>query len=198
MLKNCIALVAFVLLFSCHQKDIKPNPEEQLKNQIQLWKKELVVNGEVGTPCQTDYMKWNTQNPESYYGLPSEISLKIFDANNDKTPDYLLYFPAGNACTGGHEEGSDFLKLRYSNCDEYLSNDKLRSKIETKIETIFYEKTNTDVQRVVFSIVDFNTVISGTYQLWTLEDPDCCASVEGKFKYNPFTFKIEITNQKIK
>lgn len=197
-MKKFLLVAGILVLISCNKQEKNFESKHFVDSSIEKWKKELVVNGEVGTPCQKDYMKWNSQNPESYYGLPSEISLKVFDANNDKTPDYLLYFPAGNACTGGHEEGSDFLKLHYSNGDEYLSNDKLRSKIETKIETIFYQKTNTDVQRVVFSIVDFNTVISGTYQLWTLEDPDCCASFEGKFKYNPFTFNIEITNQKIK
>jgi len=90
------------------------------------------------------------------------------------------------------------LKLIYSNGNEFLSNDNLREKIASKIEGEYYVQTNTDVERAIFSITNFDTEISGTYKLWTLEDPDCCASVEGTFKYNPFTFKIQITHQNVK
>ncbi|MBX9806545.1 MAG: hypothetical protein K2X95_01980 [Flavobacteriaceae bacterium] len=198
MMKKSIALLGFIFLFSCQQKEKNLEPQLFVDSNIENWKKELVINGEVGTPCEKDDEKWIGKNPESYYGLPTEISLKSFDANNDKNTDYLLYFPAGNCCTGGHEEGSDFLKLIYSNGDEYLSNEKLREKIALKIENEFFSQTNTDVERTIFSVTDFSTEISGTYQLWTLADPDCCASIEGTFKYNPFTFKIQITHQNVK
>ena len=201
MVKNSIALVAFVFLFSCQQKENKPNPDQQLNNQIQLWKKQLVLNGEVGNPCQENVDKWSTQNPERFYGLPTDsIQSKSFDANNDKINDVLLYFPAGDCCScaAGMNEGSDFLKLIYSNGKDFLSNDNLREKIALKIENEFYTQTNTDVERAIFSVTDFNTAISGTYQLWKLEDPSCCASIEGTFKYNPFTFKIQITHQNVK
>jgi hypothetical protein len=198
-MKKVITIIfGTAFLFACGHKEKNLEPGLFVDSSIEKWKKELVINGEVGTPCEKDYMKWIAKNAESYYGLPSGISLKVFDANNDKNSDYLLYFPAGNACTGGHDEGSDFLKLIYSNGDEYLSNDKLRSKIESKIEAVYFEKTQNDVERVVFSITDFNAEISGIYKLWTMEDPDCCASVEGTFKYNPFTFKIQITHQNVK
>lgn len=198
MKKTITIILGTAILFACDHKEKNLEPGLFVDSNIKKWEKELVINGEVGTPCGKDYRKWIAKNPESYYGLPTGISLKVFDANKDKNADYLLYFPAGNSCTGGHDEGSDFLKLIYSNGDEYLSNDKLRSKVENKIETAFYEKTNTDVDRAIFSITNFNAEITGTYKLWTMEDPDCCASVEGSFKYSPFTFKIEITYQKAK
>ncbi len=198
MIKFLVVIVGTVFMVSCQQKGTPPDPQHFVNSQIDTWKKELIINGEVGTPCEEDYMKWIAKNPEGYYGLPSSINVKIFDANKDKVNDLLLFFPAGNACTGGHEEGSDFVKLIYSNGNDFLSNSNLRDKIASKIGQEYYAQTNTDVERAIFSIKEFNSDISGTYQLWTLEDSDCCASVEGSFKYNPFTFKIEITHQKAK
>lgn len=188
--------MSFILLFSCSQKE--NNENDLLKNQIQLWKKQLLINGEVGTPCQDEIDKWSAKNPECYYGLPNDsIKYKSFDTNNDKINDFLIYFPAGDCCSCsiGINEASDYLKLIYSNGNEFLSNDNLREKIAYKIETEFYSQTNIDVERAIFFVTDFNKNISGTYKLWTLEDPDCCASFEGTFQYNPFTFKIQITHQ---
>ena len=202
-MKNSIVFLCLILMVSCQQKETvtKPNSEELLKSQIESWKQQLLLNGEVGKPCQDNVDKWSAENPERYYGLPKEsIKSKYFDANNDKINDVLLYFPAGDCCSCsiGINEASDYLKLIYSNENEFLSNDNLREKIASKIENEFYAQTNTDVERAVFSITDFNKDISGTYKLWTLEDPDCCASIEGTFMYNPFTFKIQITHQNVK
>ncbi|MDD5150650.1 MAG: hypothetical protein PHC28_09225 [Flavobacterium sp.] len=197
-LEIAVIIVFIFSIISCQKKEEnKPN----IKIEIEKWKKELVVNGEVGKPCQENVDKWSAANPERYYGLPKDsIKTRSFDANNDKINDVLLYFPAGDCCgcSVGVNEVSDFLKLIYSDGSEFLSNDNLRDKIASKIETEFYSQTNTDVERAIFSVTDFNKDISGTYKLWTLEDPDCCASVEGTFKYNPFTFKIEITHQDAK
>jgi len=195
MKSKIIVIVWIFLAISCQQKSektIKPD----IKKEIGNWKKQLLINGEVGNPCQDDVDEWSAQNPERYYGLPKDsIKVKSFDANNDKINDVLLYFPAGDCCSCsiGMNEASDYLKLIYSDGNEFLSNDNLREKIVSKIETEFYTQTNTDVERAIFSIIGFNKDISGNYKLWTLEDPDCCASVEGTFRYNPFTFKIQIT-----
>ena len=202
-MKNAIALLCLILMISCQQKEtiLKPNSDDLVKSQIESWKKELLINGEVGKPCQDDIEKWSAENPERYYGLPNDsIKSKSFDVNNDKIKDVLLYFPAGDCCSCaiGINEASDYLKLIYSNGNEFLTNDNLREKIASKIENEFYAQTNTDVERAIFSVTDFNKEISGTYKLWTLEDPDCCASVEGTFNYNPFTFKIQITYQNVK
>jgi hypothetical protein len=186
-------VIVLFSVFSCHNKDYRPiRPEVQAE--IAKWKKQLLLNGEIGTPCEyDDEENWFKNNPEAFYGLPDTVSSIAVDANKDNADDILLYFPAGDACGGSNEQGSDFVKLIYSNGGEYFTNDNLRTKIEGKIEDKFYEQTNTDVQRAIFSIIDFNAEICGTFQLWTLEDPDCCSSVEGTFKYNPFSFKVEIT-----
>ncbi len=198
-MKTSLILLSIILLVSCQKKEINRN--ELIAKEVQLWKKELLLNGEVGNPCGNNVDSWSAQNPDRFYGLPKDsIKSKSFDVNNDKINDVLLYFPAGDccSCSVGMNEASDYLKLIYSNGNEFLSNDNLRAKIATKIETEFYAQTNTDAERAVFSVTDFNKNISGTYKLWTLEDPDCCASIEGTFKYNPFSFKIEITRQKTK
>lgn len=202
-MKNCFICFFALLILAC-QKDKTPRKFDKnafLNSEIKVWKKELVLNGEVGTPCAENQANWSKKNPERYYGLPNDsVKSKSFDANNDKINDVLLYFPAGDCCSCsiGINEASDYLKLIYSNGNEFLSNDNLREKIASKIETEFYSQTNIDVERAIFFVTDFNKNISGTYKLWTLEDPDCCASFEGTFRYNPFTFKIQITHQNAK
>jgi hypothetical protein len=190
MMRKIIALSSLIFLFSCYQNEEKPIENELLKKQIQTWKKQLVLNGEIGKPCQKNIKKWTTDS----------IKSKLFYSNKDKINDVLLYFPAGDccSCSVGMNEASDFLKLIYSNGNEFIENTNLREKIALKIENEFYQKTNTDVERAIFFVTDFNSNIEGEYKLWTLEDPDCCASVEGTFKYNPFTYKIEITHLIVK
>jgi len=199
MKKKIITCVGILLLISCQPKEMKQPQEEFLKIHIENWKKQLLINGEIGAPCQENMDHWSAQNPERYYGLPTTaIQVDIFDSNNDNIKDILLHFPAGDccSCSVGMNEGSDFVKLIYSNGNELLDNDNLREKIASKIELAYYEKTNHDVERAIFSITGFTHEISGTFQLWTMEDPDCCASVVGTFSYNPFTFMIDITHQK--
>ena len=189
-MKKIITFGLLFCFFSCDQK--KQETKNWINEKIKIWQQELVLNGQVGMPCQEDYMKWNAKNPEAYYGLPTYIYYRSFDANQDQIPDYLLYFPAGNCCTGGHEEGSDFVKLIYSNKETYLENNQLRDKIEYKIKEKANETSNQEARKVVFTITNFSTNITGSYNLWTTQDPDCCSSSEGTFTYNPFTFKIKI------
>ncbi len=194
-MKNVLLILILISLVSCKQNptEMPNNGAIFLKTEIQNWKKQLVTNGEVGNPCIADTQKWIQENPESYFGLPKQINSKSFDINGDKINDYLLYFSVGESCTGGHEEGSDFVKLIYSNENFFLENDKLREKIASEITNKLIEKHKIEIKKTIFSITNFSTQISGTYQSWTNSDPDCCASISGNFKYNPFRFKIEIT-----
>ena len=188
-----ILLLISLIVVGCTKPNDKITPDMTVE--IRKWKRQLVLNGEVGNPCQENTDKWAAENPERFYGLPQDtIQAKIVDANNDNVNDILLYFPAGDCCSCevGMNEGSDFLKLIYSDGTDFLTNENLREKIALKIEGEYYAKTNTDVEHAIFSVTDFDTRISGTFKLWTLEDPDCCAGVEGTFQYNPFTFKISI------
>ncbi len=197
----CQAVSLAVLMFSCHQQsghDAKNDFSQFVKNETEKWKKELLISGEVGGPCEENDSKWNERYPESYYGLPDTIQSKIIDMNGDGKYDVLLFFRAGNACTGGHEEGSDFLKLIYSNGNEYLGNNYLREKIEQAIRYQSDCQTKLFARRAIFSISGLDEQISGTFQVWTNDDPDCCAGYEGTFKYNPFTWKMELKQQKLK
>ena len=192
--------VLFMISFnSCQQKETT-SAKPDAKAEIAKWKRELVLNGEIGMACDFNNQEaWAKKNPEVFYGFPDSINSKVFDVNQDKINDILLYFPAGDCCTCtmGLNERSDFVKLIYSNGLDYLTNEKLQTKIEKKIEEKFFEQTNTEVERAIFSVTSFDTEISGTFKLWTPEDPDCCASVEGTFKYNPFTWKIELKHHKV-
>ena len=194
-----LTVLLAALLFSCRRptdQNATNDINQFVKIETEKWKKELLISGEVGGPCEEDYMKWNEKYPESYYGLPDTIQFKTVDMNGDGKNDVLLYFPAGEACTGGHEEGSDFLKLIYSSGDEYLQNNYLREKIEKAIRYQSDLQSGLFSRRAIFSITNIDKQITGTFQMWTDDDPDCCASYEGTFKYNPFTWKIELKQQK--
>ncbi len=200
MKSNFLLLFLMVLVFYCHRptdqnatNDINPF----VKTETEKWKKELLIGGEVGGPCEEDYMKWNEKYPESYYGLPDTIPFKTVDMNGDGKVDILLYFPAGEACTGGHEEGSDFLKLIYSSGNEYLQNNELRTTIEKEIRSQSDRQTGLFSRRAIFSVTDIDKQISGTFEVWTNDDPDCCAGYEGTFEYNPFTWKMELKQHKV-
>jgi hypothetical protein len=197
-MKFKLIFIMLVLFNSCKQEETKSTTPD-VKSEIEKWKKELLLNGEIGTPC--DFSKqeeWSKKNPEVFYGLPDSIMSGVFDINKDHVNDILLFFPAGDccSCSMGMNQRSDFVKLIYSNGNDYLTNDNLETKIENKVENKFYEQTHTDVQRVIFSITNFNKEITGTFKLWTSEDPDCCNGVEGTYKYNPFTFQMQITYKK--
>ena len=157
---NCIgrmktAIPLFLLLFSffsCMQRASKP-VQPDVKSEIVKWKKQLLLNGEIGTPCDFDHKdEWFKKNPEAFFGLPDTVNFKLADANNDRKVDLLLFFPAGDACSGSNEQGSDFVKLIYSYGNETFNNDNLRTKIAARIEEKYYELTNTDVHRAIFSI----------------------------------------------
>lgn len=190
-----LSLFVCILLFSC-QKKSDNHAQPGIKTEIDKWKKQLLLNGEIGTPCDFNNQEaWSKQNPEVFYGLPDTVFSKVYDINNDNKPDILLYFPAGDccSCTMGLNQASDFVKLIYSDGSGMLENDNLGHKIETKIEGEYYTLTNTAAVKVIFSITDFNKSISGTFHLWTSADPECCPGVEGKFTYSPFTYEINIT-----
>lgn len=190
-------LFLIILLFSCHKRAENPAQPDS-KAEMRKWKEQLLLNGEIGTPCDANNQeKWAINNPEVFYGLPDSIRCNVFDVNDDSINDLLLYFPAGDccSCTIGINEGSDFVKLIYSHGSDFIENDNLQGKIETKIKSEFYIQTNTEAGKAIFSITGFNKKITGTYQLWTLEDPDCCAGTKGTFTYDPFTLTIELNQE---
>ena len=90
-----IILLGAIAFSSCQEaKKQEPITTDFVTTNIENWKKQLLLNGEVGLPCQDSIEKWEAQFPERFYGLPKEpIHYKVFDANKDKINDVLLYFP---------------------------------------------------------------------------------------------------------
>jgi len=199
MKSNFLLLFLMVLVFYCHRLTDQNTTNDInlfVKNETEKWKKELLISGKVGGPCEEDYEKWNEKYPESYYGLPDTIQFKTVDMNGDGKNDIILYFAAGESCTGGHEEDSDFLKLIYSSGNEYLQNSDLRETIEKEIRYLSDQQSGLFSRRAIFSITNIDKQITGTFQVWIDDDPDCCAGYEGTFKYNPITWKMELKQQK--
>jgi len=45
--------ILIISLFSCQQKETKP-AKPDVRAEIEKWKKELLLNGEIGKPCNSD------------------------------------------------------------------------------------------------------------------------------------------------
>lgn len=67
-------LILLILSFnSCHQKKTT-SAQPDAKAEIAKWKKELLLNGEIGTPCDfSNQDEWAKRNPEVFYGFPDSI-----------------------------------------------------------------------------------------------------------------------------
>ena len=190
-MKKIYLLIIPFILTSCSKGQSTNN---LIEKETEKWKKELLINGEVGPPCKDDYIKWGEENPDVYFGLPEKINSKVSDFNNDGKDDILLYFHAGDPCNGGNGNGSDFSQLIYSNGEEYLYNKNLSSKIANLVNEEFINKSKTyGANNVLIFINEFDKMISGEYTLWTENDAHCCPSFSGKYKYDLVKRKIEIT-----
>ncbi len=158
-----------------------------LQVEVDKWQKELVLNGEVGPPCYEDYQKWMEDYPNYYYGLQ-----KIKSVNNptddDNIKDALFFFEAIN-CVGGSSGGSDFAMLVYSNNDVVLTNKNISPFIENKIKKTFSEDGFYNIDRVQ---IFYKSYIGGEFYAWTDDDPNCCASYKGKFKFNRSNLSVSL------
>ena len=161
-------------------------------NEIEKWKKELYLNGEVGPPCGKDYQKWTEENPNYYWGM-QETKTLISDFNADNVNDALVYFPAVN-CVGGNGSGSDFSLLVFSHKNQLLTDKNLTKNIEEKIEIALADKDIYGVNTTLILFKSFSKTITGKYLAWVEEDAHCCPSYTGEFEYNPIDFSVKITN----
>ena len=161
-------------------------------NEIEKWKKELYLNGEVGPPCGKDYQKWTEENPNYYWGMQKTKTL-ISDFNADDIKDALVYFPAVN-CVGGNGYDSDFSMLVYSYKNQLLTNKNLTKNIQEKIISALADKDIYDVNTTLILFKSFSKTITGKYLAWVEVDAHCCPSYTGEFEYNPIDFSVKITN----
>ena len=162
------------------------------KTETEKWKTELLLNGEVGPPCKSDFQKWTEENPNYYWGMQKIDSL-LYDFNGDGIKDALLFFPAEN-CVGGNGSGSDFGMLVYSHNNQTLTNKNITKIIESKLKDALAENGISDVFDVNFNYKTFTKSIGGSYFAWNGGDPHCCPSSKGTFEYNPIKFSMEIKN----
>lgn len=193
MKKNIFPIIAIGLMtYSCNsqQKSLNFNTE------IEKWKKELVLNGEVGNPCRKDddWNKWQEENPNAYFGLEEIESFK-YDFNSDGIKDGLFYFPADN-CVGGNGIGSDFAMLAYSNNGQLLTNKNITEKIEQEIKISLVDKGIYDIYKIILTYKGLEKTIVGEYLAWTDDDASCCNSFSGTFEYNPIDFSLTAKNKK--
>jgi len=158
--------------------------------EIEKWKIELVVNGEVGNPCRkdNDWNKWQNENPNAYFGLQKIQSIES-DFNLDGIKDGLFYFPAEN-CVGGNGYGSDFAMLVYSYKGQLLTNKNITSTLEQKIKYSLSQKGTYDINKIYLFYKGFGKNIVGKYSAFLEEDPSCCPSISGTFNYNPVNFLL--------
>jgi hypothetical protein len=204
-------LTAGFLISSCNSGNSSKNslnPSENLQKpeelskpldfeiEIDKWKKELLLNGEVGPPCKDDYQKWAEENPNYYWGMQKISSLQS-DFNSDSITDGLFFFPAIN-CVGGNGTSSDFAMLIYSNDNKTLTNKNITTIIESKLKSALADKGIYNVYSTVLTYKTFTTIVGGKYFAWSEEDAHCCPSNSGTFEYNPVDFSISINNKKEK
>ena len=161
-------------------------------HEIEKWKKELYLNGEVGPPCGKDYQKWTEENPNYYWGM-QETKTLISDFNADNVNDALVYFPAVN-CVGGNGYDSDFSLLVYSHKNQLLTDKNLTKNIQEKIKSALADKDIYGVNTTLILFKSFSKTITGKYLAWVEEDAHCCPSYTGEFEYNPIDFSVKITN----
>ena len=197
MKKLVLSLVVLLILgLTVSSCVTSKNKSTDFNSEVEKWKTELFLNGEVGPPCEEDYFKWMEENPNYYWGM-QEIESKIFDFNSDGIDDGLFILDAVN-CVGGNGHGSDFAMLAYSHKGQLLTNKNITGTINDKIKYKLGEKYYIyEVYHIVLHYTTFTKTIGGKYYVWVDSDGGCCPSYEGSFEYNPVDFSIKIENKKI-
>lgn len=206
MKKAIIGVLAFAII-ACNKQDNNTD----LKNEVEKWKIELQLNGEIGPSCIDENgnitpeksNKW-MEDDKYYgigggYGLGEVISFK-HDFNSDKIIDGFYYFSPSN-CAGGIGSSthvSDCGMLVYSYKGKVLTNKNITHTIENEIENKIYSMQKGEYKNVTSVLVyykEFNDKIEGTFQAYLDSDAGCCPSYNGSFKYNPIDFSMELEKE---
>ncbi|MFM7723352.1 MAG: hypothetical protein ACKO7O_01025 [Bacteroidota bacterium] len=200
-LSYCIGCLLFVFIsIGCNANEKACSiPKASVIQEIEKWKAELLINGEVGPPCKRRYDKWIEENPNYYYGMQPVKELSS-DLNEDGTEELLCYFPAVN-CVGGNGTDSDFAMLLFHNDSTLLTNKRISLQIEEYIEATIYSnrqgEKSFDVADVNIFYESMTRTINGRYALWVYEDAHCCPSYEGTFSFDLFKLSIEMVDKKL-
>jgi hypothetical protein len=182
-----IPLIASIFLASCDNQSSEQNPDINLE--LEKWKKELQINGEVGPPCY-DIEKWAEENPSTYWGM-QEIETSNFDINTDGVIDGLYYFPAEN-CLGATVHGSHFAVFIYSYDGSYLTNKNITTTIEQQINSDLSLKGVDNINYTILTYEKLDKFIKGHFSTMRNNDYHCCPSISGTFEYDPFRFEIAL------
>ena len=207
----------FLILVACNSSKQGNNnnnavPEinqEEIKTEIEKWKKELLETKQIGKPC--DYknietsalQNWMEENPGQLDGLPSddkEIKAIRADFNDDNKEDLLLYFQGKN-CTGHNGGTKTYAKII---CSDGTSKTDLMSEIINAIQSAYNKKRKTDknLKEVTIDYMETTTTINGyhngitgQFRLYTKDDAHCCPSYTGTYTYQPEekNMKIQIS-----
>ncbi|USL95444.1 hypothetical protein D1J36_009200 [Riemerella anatipestifer] len=163
-----------------------------LDNEIEKWKKGLVLTGELGPPCYDDFMKWRKENPDKAYGISDEIKIFKKDFNKDGIEDAFVSMRIGDPCNGSNHLSSDHSVLIFSNDGEYYQDVKLTERIEGKIINQLAEKNIPSVNNLLTFFESFDGTINGEVTIEVEGDAHCCPSYFGLFKYNPNTQELKL------
>ncbi|WP_018676079.1 hypothetical protein [Riemerella columbina] len=163
-----------------------------LEHEIEKWKKELILTGELGSPCYDDFTKWINDNPGKSYGISDDIKIYKKDFNNDRIVDAFVNMKIGDPCNGGNHLSSDRSVLIFSNNGEYYHDVKLTDRIENKIINQLADKNIYSVTNLLTFCDTFDKTINGNVTIWVEEDAHCCPSYSGSFKYDPNTQELKL------
>lgn len=184
-----ILLLLFGFL-GCRQGNI------DTKTAIQNWKQELRTSKQLGPPCtyknlaSTEAQKWIKDNPDQMDGLPADEDIHSVwaDLNNDGKNDLLLYFQGVN-CSGHNGGTQAYAKIIYSNgTRNSLLMPEIRDAILAEYNRM--RETNSNLKAVTADFLETTTTITGyqngitgSFRLYTKEDPHCCPSYSGTYTY---------------
>ena len=191
--KNLTLIFCVFAVFSFQAQSNK----YKLDNEIEKWKKELILTGDLGNPCNySSAAQWREDNPGQTFGITDDLVIEKIDFNNDGMIDAFVSMSV-EACNGGNAISSDFSVLIFSHNGEYYKDVNLTKRIEQKISSELMKAGIYSIWKFSTSLNSFDKTINGKSYVWIDEDASCCPSYSVVFYYNPKTKKIksEITEE---
>ncbi len=211
-MKNIILIpLSIFFIIGCNKKSTSENTISTQKsdtidpkNEIQVWKSELLNQKLIGKSCNYESVlgkeaeKWTSENQNLYDGLPSDTAIHIgkSDFDNDTKPDIILYFISQN-CTGHNGGTPSFAKIIYANGK---SDAAIMTKIYDAILIEYNKKRDIDKNLKQISnaylkesiTITFDDSIHGQCSIYAQDDAHCCPSYTGAYIYNAVSNRLEL------